>query len=139
MYPRFITGTKSVLRSWMLTSRPTPFSPCKTFSSEGCPEIQKLQHMRTEIFGCMTTRFIQEPWPETCCGLQFHPAQLPSQGPFTLSKQTTTTAKTTVYVSFVDHSLLHKCFFQIVESNTRIPHGRDHDSADSNTISPSDF
>ena len=37
VYPRFITGTRSALRSWLPTSGPTPFCLCKPFSSQGCP------------------------------------------------------------------------------------------------------
>ena len=37
VHPRFITGTRSALRSWMPTSRPMPFCLCKPFSSQGCP------------------------------------------------------------------------------------------------------
>ena len=33
VYQRFITGTKSALRSWMPTSRSSPFCFCKPFSS----------------------------------------------------------------------------------------------------------
>ena len=41
VYQRFITGTKSALRSWMPTSRSTPFCLCKPFSSQGCPGTVK--------------------------------------------------------------------------------------------------
>ena len=37
VFPRLISGTRSALRSWMLTSRPSPFCLCKPFSSQGCP------------------------------------------------------------------------------------------------------
>ena len=37
VYQRFITGTKSALRSWMPNNRSTPFCLCKPFSSQGCP------------------------------------------------------------------------------------------------------
>ena len=40
VYPRFITGTKSALRSWMPTSRSTLICLCKPFSSQGCPGIR---------------------------------------------------------------------------------------------------
>ena len=34
---RFITGTRSALCSWLLTSGPTPFCLCKPFSCKACP------------------------------------------------------------------------------------------------------
>ena len=39
VYPRFITGARSALRSWLLTSEPTPFCSCKPFSCKACPGI----------------------------------------------------------------------------------------------------
>ena len=35
----FITGTKRALRSWLLTSVPTPICLCKPFSCRACPGI----------------------------------------------------------------------------------------------------
>ena len=46
VYQCFIIGTKSALRSWMPTSRSTPFCPCKSFSSQGYPKFSL-----TEPFG----------------------------------------------------------------------------------------
>ena len=37
--PRFITGTRNALSSWLLTSGPTPFCLCKPFSCKACPGI----------------------------------------------------------------------------------------------------
>ena len=37
VYQRFITGTRSALSSWLLTSGPTPFCLCKPFSCKACP------------------------------------------------------------------------------------------------------
>ena len=37
VYPRFITGTASALRCWLLTSVPTPICLCKPFSCKACP------------------------------------------------------------------------------------------------------
>ena len=39
VYPRLISGTKSALRSWLLTSVPTPICLCKPFSCKACPGI----------------------------------------------------------------------------------------------------
>ena len=39
VYVRFITGTRSALRSWLLTSGPTPCCLCKPFSRKACPGI----------------------------------------------------------------------------------------------------
>ena len=39
VYQWFITGTKSALRSWLLTSVPTPICLCKPFSCKACPGI----------------------------------------------------------------------------------------------------
>ena len=36
---RFIRGTASALRSWLLTSGPSPFSPCKHFSCKAYREL----------------------------------------------------------------------------------------------------
>ena len=36
VYPRFITGTASALRCWLLTSVPTPICRCKPFSCKAC-------------------------------------------------------------------------------------------------------
>ena len=36
VYPRFISGTASALRSWLLTSVPTPICLCKPFSCKAC-------------------------------------------------------------------------------------------------------
>ena len=38
-HPRLISGTKSALRSWLLTSGPAPFCLCKPFSCKACPGI----------------------------------------------------------------------------------------------------
>ena len=38
----FISRTTAAIRSWMLTSRPTPLCLCKPFSSQGCPGIQAI-------------------------------------------------------------------------------------------------
>ena len=37
VYPRFISGTKNALSSWLLTGGPTPFCLCKPFSCKACP------------------------------------------------------------------------------------------------------
>ena len=37
VYPRFISGTASALRSWLLTSVPSPICLCKPFSCKACP------------------------------------------------------------------------------------------------------
>ena len=37
--PRLISGTASALRSWLLTSVPTPICLCKPFSCKACPGI----------------------------------------------------------------------------------------------------
>ena len=37
--PRLISGTASALRSWLLTSVPTPTCLCKPFSCKACPGI----------------------------------------------------------------------------------------------------
>ena len=37
VYPRFITGTASAFRCWLLTSLPTPICLCKPFSCKACP------------------------------------------------------------------------------------------------------
>ena len=37
VYPRFISGTRSALSSWLLTSGTTPFCLCKPFSCKACP------------------------------------------------------------------------------------------------------
>ena len=37
VYPRLITRTASALAFWLLTSGPTPFSHCKSFSCKACP------------------------------------------------------------------------------------------------------
>ena len=34
---RFISGTRSILRSWMLTNGPPPSSLCEPFSCKACP------------------------------------------------------------------------------------------------------
>ena len=39
VYHRFISGTRSALCSWLLTSGPTPFCLCKPFSCKACPGI----------------------------------------------------------------------------------------------------
>ena len=41
VYHRFITGTRSVLSSWLLTGGSTPFCLCKHFSCKACPGIGK--------------------------------------------------------------------------------------------------
>ena len=42
VYPRFIRGTTSALRSWLLTKVPTPICPCKPFSCKACLIFLKL-------------------------------------------------------------------------------------------------
>ena len=42
VYPRFITGTASVLRCWLLTSVPKSICLCKPFSCKACPGKNKL-------------------------------------------------------------------------------------------------
>ena len=39
VYPRFMSGTRSALFSWLLTGGPTLFCPCKPFSCKACPGI----------------------------------------------------------------------------------------------------
>ena len=41
---RFTSGTKSALRSWLLTSVPTPVCRCKPFSCYACPGISRIQN-----------------------------------------------------------------------------------------------
>ena len=45
-YPRFISGTRSALSSWLLTSGPTPFCLCKLFSCKACPGKTRTYHGR---------------------------------------------------------------------------------------------
>ena len=40
VYQRLITGTRSALSSWLLTSGPTPFCLCKPFSCKACPGMR---------------------------------------------------------------------------------------------------
>ena len=48
---RLIRGTAAALRSWLLTSGPTPFCSCEPFSRKACPGTRMLQtwapHART--------------------------------------------------------------------------------------------
>ena len=37
VHPRFITGTRSALGSWLLANGPTPICLCKPFSCKACP------------------------------------------------------------------------------------------------------
>ena len=39
VYLRFITGTRSALSSWLLTSGPASFCLCKPFSCKACPRM----------------------------------------------------------------------------------------------------
>ena len=39
VYPRFISGTRRALSSWLLTSGPTLFCLWEPFSCEACPRI----------------------------------------------------------------------------------------------------
>ena len=39
VYPRFINGTRSALRSLLLTGVPTPICLCKPFSCKACPGL----------------------------------------------------------------------------------------------------
>ena len=45
VHPWFISGTKSALRSWLLTSVPTPFCLCKPFSCKACPGKQTKSYL----------------------------------------------------------------------------------------------
>ena len=37
VHPRFISGTRIALCSWLLTTGPTPICPCKPFPCKACP------------------------------------------------------------------------------------------------------
>ena len=54
VYPRFISGTASALRSWLLTSVPTPICPCKPFSCKACPGMAKC------FWGCTGTKATED-------------------------------------------------------------------------------
>ena len=43
IYVRFMSGTRSALCSWMLTSAPSPVCLCKFFSCKACPGILEIQ------------------------------------------------------------------------------------------------
>ena len=48
VHPRFISGTRIALCSWLLTTGPTPICPCKPFSCKACPGI--IVQARTKEF-----------------------------------------------------------------------------------------
>ena len=51
---RFISGTTSALRSWLLTSGPMPFCLCISFSCDACPGIcVPAASSRTVVFGSL--------------------------------------------------------------------------------------
>ena len=55
VHSRFISRTRSALRSWMLTSRPMPFCFCKPFSSQGCPGIHVRRQIEIPVIDCGKT------------------------------------------------------------------------------------
>ena len=60
MDPRFIRGTASALRSWLLTSVPTPICLFKPFPYKACPENTVYIWAGTGMTRTPTIRFAQE-------------------------------------------------------------------------------
>ena len=60
VYSRFITGTASALRCWLLTSVPTPICLCKPFSCKACPGITDIFNFHCFQYNNDTNAFIFE-------------------------------------------------------------------------------
>ena len=62
VYHRFITGTRSALSSWLLTSGPTPFCLCKPFSCKACPGISPFTYTGSENIDIVNHEFLFNFW-----------------------------------------------------------------------------